>query len=284
MQRHRPPTFRINRQSILGSGLVFAGLGGGASTNLYADASGYGNNGTLTAMDASTDWLWDSTLGRWCTDFDGSNDIIRFPQLALQPPISFHAWINLAAVNRYGAVTATGNMGATANNGAMLQARATGAIGVGYGSGATEAPNVRRLLYSANTLYAAGEWVPVCGIIHALGNSMSLYVRGVNVSGTYSGDYAGAIGYDGQPGKLMEGNNAFVIGKLSDPLIYSRALSAAEIAQLADPSNVMLSGLILPPKRRIWAAVTAAPPAETLVAGICESEWVGGICESGWVR
>jgi hypothetical protein len=49
------------------------------------------------------------------------------------------------------------------------------------------------------------------------------------------------------------------LGFLSDVCVWGRALSAAEIQQLADPSNAMLSGLILPPKRRLWAAVTAAP-------------------------
>jgi len=50
---------------------------------------------------------------------------------------------------------------------------------------------------------------------------------------------------------------------LADPLIYNRVLSPSEIQQLADPSNVMLSGLILPPKRRLWAVTGGGggPPA-----------------------
>ena len=58
MQRQRPPTFRINRRAPLANGLVFAGLGGGASTLLYADASGY----------CSLCVPWWSALAQWCAD------------------------------------------------------------------------------------------------------------------------------------------------------------------------------------------------------------------------
>jgi hypothetical protein len=50
-------------------------------------------------------------------------------------------------------------------------------------------------------------------------------------------------------------------GRFSDPMFYRRCLSPAEIQQLADPSNVMLSGLILPPRRKLWAVSGGAPPA-----------------------
>ena len=45
--------------------------------------------------------------------------------------------------------------------------------------------------------------------------------------------------------------------------MHNRVLSLAEIRQLADPSNVMLSGLILPPRRRLFAAGVAGGTAYT---------------------
>jgi hypothetical protein len=57
---------------------------------------------------------------------------------------------------------------------------------------------------------------------------------------------------------------------LADVLVHNRVLSLAEIASLADPSNVMLDGLIQPLTPRIFPAATitggttTTPPASTL--------------------
>ena len=83
----RPPFPRINRNHSLANGLVFAGLGGGASTNLYADASEYHNDGVLRNMTAATDWVWSNELQRWCLDFDGSNDYVT--TAAVTPDVGF---------------------------------------------------------------------------------------------------------------------------------------------------------------------------------------------------
>jgi len=40
-------------------------------------------------------------------------------------------------------------------------------------------------------------------------------------------------------------------------MAWNRALSLPEIQQLADPSNMMLSGLILPPRRKWWPVVSS---------------------------
>lgn len=64
--RQRPSYPRIDFTHPLASGLVFAGLGGGASTLQYTDSSPYGNHGVLTNMEPATDWVFDQTLGRWC--------------------------------------------------------------------------------------------------------------------------------------------------------------------------------------------------------------------------
>jgi len=62
----RPQQFTLanSRQCSLAKGLVFAGLGRAHGSTQYYDSSGRGNNGTLTAMDPATDWVWSSELGR----------------------------------------------------------------------------------------------------------------------------------------------------------------------------------------------------------------------------
>ena len=48
---------------------------------------------------------------------------------------------------------------------------------------------------------------------------------------------------------------------VGDPMLHNRALTIPEIQQLADPSNVMLSGLINPPRRKWWPVVSGAAPS-----------------------
>jgi len=62
-----------------------------------------------------------------------------------------------------------------------------------------------------------------------------------------------------------------LVGKVADPIVSSSIYSLSEIQQLADPSNVMLSGLVLPPRRRLWGITSAPPvtrPAHILGGGI----------------
>jgi len=56
----------------------------GNGTNTLTDLSGNGNNGTLTDMDAATDWVADTDSGGVrALDFDGDNDIIRLGTIAV---------------------------------------------------------------------------------------------------------------------------------------------------------------------------------------------------------
>lgn len=47
----------------------------GPSGNTLIDRSGYGNHGTLTNMDAGTDWV--ASQYGWALDFDGTNDFVN---------------------------------------------------------------------------------------------------------------------------------------------------------------------------------------------------------------
>ena len=72
--------------------------------------------------------------------------------------------------------------------------------------------------------------------------------------------------YSNAVGTTSPANRELQVGELGaftdidlsvrDPVIYNRALSLAEIQQLADPSNVMLSGLIQT-KRKWWPTAPA---------------------------
>ena len=256
--RQRPQNFRINRNAKLAKGLVFAMLGGGASTLAALDSSGYGNNGTLTSMDPPTDWLWDTTLNRWVLDFDGSDDYVPMMRdLEIQPPITISCWAKTSSASRYSILAATGNYTRATNvtNGAYLQLRVDGALGVGYGNGGVESAGNRRL-FTSNAAMSTSVWYSVVGVINSLGNDMAIYVNANLIGGGYNGTYVGSIAYDGTSGAIGWGSNTYVLGQIADVMIHTRALSVSEIASLADPSNVSLSGLVIDPRRRLFPVAT----------------------------
>ena len=75
-----------------------------------------------------------------------------------------------------------------------------------------------------------------------------------------SNNITGDISTSAQPLVVLNSSEysvAYAGTGCSDFVLYDRALSTAEIQQLADPSNTMLSGLILPPRRMVWPVAVA---------------------------
>jgi hypothetical protein len=256
MMLQRPPFPRINRHSPLAKGLVFAGLGGGASTLQMVDSSGYGNHGTLTNMDPPTDWVFDSTLGRWVVDYISAVNQYVGGSLVISGfyAITFSVWFKTS----------------TSQSAYLLSfPEASAAVGSALSIGTstvvaavrTDASAASEVAYS--TTPHNGIWHNLCGQWYD--NKTRIYFDGqyrnqATVVGTTT---------DASYGKFSIGQfNGFgydagrYTGLLSDEMVWNRVLSPSEIKQLADPSNVMLSGLILPPRRRLWAvsAGTAFKP------------------------
>src|SRR3989344_2545886 len=59
---------------------------------IAGDASGNGNSGTLTSMDATTDWV-DGKRGK-ALDFDGGDDFVSIPNALNFSTMSVSAWVN----------------------------------------------------------------------------------------------------------------------------------------------------------------------------------------------
>lgn len=258
----RPQDFRFNPQAPLARGLVFAGLGRYTKSARYQDSSLYGNHGTLTAMTPSSDWLWDSTLGRWCLDFDGSNDKVvynlLFTALNGASACSVLTWLlktDAGNFDSYRGVLAIGEVNGNTRSPWLwgFSGSTNYVLSIGTPSNTTSDGQV---IFGPAT---DGAWQHVAGTWDGLTVRSFLNGNNTGVTDTTAGTaLVGAVD-ESQLGKI--GGYGNWLGSISDMLIYNRALSTAEIQQLADPSNAMLSGLILPPKRRVWAAVTGAPPA-----------------------
>lgn len=268
----RPLFPRINRRAPLGGGLLFAALGGGASTNLCVDASGYGNHGILVATEPD-DWQFDSYLGRWKVTYDGSAEYVDLLAKSRRlltglKAFSFSAWIKTTQTDR---ATLFG----------MYNTSTTPfyTIDINRGSSIPDAGKIyavcRRASTSndisgyttSDTVVNDGSWHHVSVIIRLVTNSIDIYVDGVSLGVTYVQQLYSSVGVSVAKNLFIAGlDNAGSLdvpfaGSLSDVLIHGRALTLPEIQILTKP-DPWLGGLILQPTRKLWpVAVGGAPPA-----------------------
>lgn len=260
----RPQNFRLNRNHPLHKGLVFAGLGGGASTLQMTDASGYGNNGTLTKMTPPIDWVWVPELGRWGVNFDSDSAPLTASGsvFALSGNFCISYWLSTRVANQTDAVI--GTLVGAGSYGAFVYAGAAALF-----IGGTTAAN----LCLASSDHAHGQFVHVAINYYALLASADFFYDGAFVNS--EGHTAGSIG--GGPTLLAigskPGGSYFLHGTVSDLLIHSRALSPSEIAILANPSDPMLGGLVLPPRRKLWAVVSGGEEVSSRYSGFPRRIW-----------
>lgn len=255
----RPQQFTINRNSPLANGLVFAMLGRGASTSLAIDSSGYGNNGTLTNFDVPTSWT--QTNGRNTLYVGGTNDIVIASTTIAPGPITGEdhtacAWINPSRVSvNQGVVGATG-----AATGGWLLALATGTNVVSY--------LLAGINYYNSTLAVTQDaWQFIAVSRSGTASTATAWhaINGALRSETITGIPTNTASLTRFViGDRYGGSSIPYLGYVSDAMIWRRRPSDAEIAALADPSNVMLSvggnPLIVPAStRRVIPWVSATP-------------------------
>lgn len=222
---------------------AYAGLHPG--TNRFVDGSGLENHGTLTNMDASTDWVWSDELGRWALDFDGSNDLVVTPVIALGTTYSL-SWC----------MQYTKTTGGEPIGGANLN----NSYGCYVNSPTTATTLIHSPIFPAASV--ASDSLGVLSPIELMHFSIvrknarvEFYVRGLKLGGT----------------KTLANNEPFSVsllgserltpvyqfkGKLADVLFHNRDISPPEITWLADRSN----RLYTPDTRRaIWVPTPFNP-------------------------
>ena len=252
-QRHlqeRPSVFRLNNDCALAQGLVFAGLGRVSGSTHYRDSSLYGNHGALTNMEA-TDWLFDGTLGRWVVNC--RRVIITAVYIGLPTALDLYEnqqWTISGIIKRNTTTHYDAWIGGDAAN-------TTNRFAIGDGSPAylLFADNASSVFLTASPKFVAGIWNSLVLTCNGSGSSnLQCWLNGVaQPAVTLTGSYFHITTIGGH----RVGTSAYKLdGLLGDVLIHNRLLSAFEIQQLADPSNVMLSGLILAPKRRVFPGYT----------------------------
>lgn len=261
----RPDQFRLDINHTLANGLAFAGLGAMAGSTLYADSSVYGRHGTIVGAQH----LYMSGVQRNALYFSANPNYVSLSNTADVldgvSTLTIAGWVNTTDQLLQGS-PAWINNGHTTPFDIILGSygRTTTVFIAGSSrSGPVTSP-------------AHGVWGHRC--ITWDGSMIRIYLNGVLLD---SDAYSTAIPATSnliRIGQKANGTDRQFYGYMADNMIWvGRALSLPEIQQLADPSNVMLSGLILPPARKWWPVVSGGAPSGFLPAWIrSRSQVIGG--------
>ena len=248
----RPDTFTIDPHHHLANGLVFAGLGANAGSGHYHDSSLYGLHGSLTGATLPT---WKSVQSVVGIDVSlGGYASTPGCTIGSQYTISWlHSWTTSAA-SRDVVLSGTGGTALT-NEIAIRHISASYRTFYHYG----DSDGASTITFASAGAIFTGD--RRCSLVSRVGADYDVYVDGTvrTDSESFSTDKMSLadglhIGVDADTSTY--GFN----GVIADVLVHNRVLSDSEIQQIADPSNVMLSGLIQLPARK-WFAVASTPAA-----------------------
>ena len=238
----RPENFQIDYAHPLAKGLVFFGGGKLRGPKVFYDSSLYSRHGTLTGFALPntplSGWRWVPELGRWGLASTNYAGVVTVSISGIAYPFGLSAWVYepvLATANLY----ALRLLGGT-NNSLLIYNNTIYARGKGDASAA---------------VMVAGSW------IHGYASFESDSLRKLYVNGKYlvqdtTQDTTPFV-HTSTECLSFATSETPRIG--SDPMIYNRILSPAEIQVLANPSDAMLGGFLMYPKRRFYVAGVAAP-------------------------
>ena len=199
----------------------------GATGYRLLDRSGYGNHGTLTNMDAGTDWVG-GPRGP-VLEFNGVNQNITNFSRIISPvgqPRTVSAWINVQSTTRRGIVGTRVTW-----NGWIFN------VNSGNIAGRVDYFHTGRGIVTALNAFSINAWAHVSATWN--GSTASIYTAGLlratnNIPADLADTTNGYIGSEEIEPIL------FFLGFLDDVRIYNRELTSAEIRLLASEPGIGL--------------------------------------------
>jgi hypothetical protein len=189
--------------------------------------------GTLTNMDAPTDWV--RSTGQYALDFDGVNDRVTLPsavKVTTGVAFSVSLWgntTNLTTVQYPHAITLQSTVGTTPFEIAI--SAQTAYLGVIWGSSANWG-NFRN-----GIAWASNVWNHVAIVYNGgtatVSSSWKSYVNGVEISVAASGPFAALTNSSVIGGVAGGGSSNHWLGLIDDVAAYNRTLTAGEIRTLS---------------------------------------------------
>jgi hypothetical protein len=213
-------------------------------------------------MSPATDWVWVPELGRWGVDFGvyDNSKWIDAPKTLLSgiSAVSFTAWIRQDTDDR--ADIFLRNL-STSDNKYLFQIDCVSTI---WWVLSVPGDSVSFTYFPEKQ----GEWRPVTITYNYLTGHAQAYFDGVLFDEATLPDATLGVTESDPAQYCRLGTARFdsLAAAVADPLIHYRVLTADEVGQLHDPSNVMLSGLLQAPSRRYFpvAQTTVAAPTVTI--------------------
>jgi parallel beta-helix repeat protein len=197
-----------------------------------ADASGNGNNGTLQNGVA---WTAPGKAGAAALTFDGTNDrvlISTSSSLEATTAMSIGGWFNHASTG------GSGTSGVTKAQNYRLTAQEANAASSHWQFFFTDSNGTIRSITTTNA-YSNDVWHYVMGTYD--GTQLKIYVDGVSAAPPVN--FTGAIKVSTASVFLgLRDATAYYAGQMDEIRIYNRALSASEVAALANPTDPSLVG------------------------------------------
>lgn len=250
----RPPGFRLDFGHPFGNGLIFAGLALQPGSSTFFDSGPRRLGGSMVGFAPPTTGIqWCPALQRMSLKMAGAQ-YVELPQsVNVTDSGTMCLWARLDETGSYPVLISDGSWD-------TIREGTTIAWWSGFNCSAGDAgPTVAATASLTNDpsqyYHIAMTWTA--------GDKVRAYLNG-QLAATSSATSVTPVPAFGN--RLRIGSNGKTVGyhptgELSDPMIWSRSLSHGEISLLADPSNVMLSGLVVPPRRRLskGSGVTGSP-------------------------
>ncbi|GIV51757.1 MAG: hypothetical protein KatS3mg038_2278 [Candidatus Kapaibacterium sp.] len=254
----RPPEIRINRSSPLWADLKLFALfdyNGNiidASPNAFNISRINFTNGTAAKFSVD--------LRRPCFMFTGNGDYLKvIRNSALEPSDQLTVCVFAKPFTTVGYRDMIRKQ-ADNSNGYILRLNWGGRITLI----ATDTTGIKYIQDTDSVVNYENKWTMIVGTIKK-DHEGALYVNGIKKT---------SIAW---PNPIIHADDLYIAterfsshfyGELTDVMVFARALSSSEIAQLADPGNVDLRvggiPLILPPRRRSWPGITITTQDEVI--------------------
>ena len=216
----------------------------GNGTTTLTDLVG-SNNGTLTNMDAATDWVADTGAGGVrALDTDGTNDYIAttYDSNVIQNTVTFglSMWVNRSDTSRRRFL---GSALSTSEKGFFLMVE----NGIGFGNNAlrlviTRGSAGNTLEYRSPDAAISTGWTHVC-VVGLGGTSVAMYVNGaaVAVSTHHAGSWTSPTGASSRTLNFIRANAASTsipfYGRIDDWRLFDTSLDSSDVSYLYNSGN-----------------------------------------------